>query len=324
MTTTPAEDSRSSFGHLRGGDANRGRVLIVHDNPPSTVYNALLEQAGLTVVPAGNGTAALVALRRERPQVVIVDTSLKGLTSDELSRMLAQAHDGVPFVLVGQAEASLARRVEALSNGAFDYFQMPTEVALLMARITQLVDLKQNIERLRAEADRDYLTGLANRRRFRNALGQEVERWRRYRMPCALLLADIDHLKTINDTFGHSAGDVVIRHVANALTMSSRDNDTAARLGGEEFALLLAGADSTKALAAAERLRHAVSAAPVANIGTVSISIGVASCPTHAESERDLYGASDAALYGAKRGGRNRSVMASVSAAQTSESARET
>ncbi|MEJ7618566.1 MAG: diguanylate cyclase, partial [Pyrinomonadaceae bacterium] len=302
MTTTAAQDSRSSPGHLRDGDddANRGRVLIVHDNPPSTIYYSLLDQAGLMVIPACNGTAALIALRRDRPQVVIVDTSLKGLTSDELSRMLAQAHDNVPFVLVGQAEASHARRLEALSNGAFDYFQIPTEVALLMARTAQLVDLKQSIERLRAEADRDYLTGLANRRRFRKALGQEVERWRRYRLPCALLLADIDHLKTINDTFGHPAGDIVIRHVAGALIMSSRDNDTAARLGGEEFALLLAGADSIKALAAAERLRHAVSAAPVPNIGTVTISIGVSSCPTHADSERELYGASDAALYGAK------------------------
>lgn len=307
-TNITAQDSRSPAEPVH--DANRGRVLIVHDGAQSVAYPQLLEQAGLAVVPAGNGTAALIALRRDRPQVVIVDTSLRGLSSAELSRLLAQAKEGVPFVLVGQTESSLARRLEALSNGAFDYFQIPAEVELLLKRIRQLVDLKLGIEQLRAEADRDYLTGLANRRRFRSALGQELERWRRYRVPCALLLTDIDHLKKINDTYGHSAGDVVIRHVANALLMSSRDNDTAARLGGEEFALLLAGADPDKALAAAERLRHAVSASPVANIGTVTISIGVSSCPTHAASERDLYGASDAALYKAKRDGRNRSVLA--------------
>lgn len=316
-SNTTAQDSRSSPEPLR--DANRGRVLIVHDHSQSAVYYQLLEQAGLTVVPAGTGTAALIALRRDRPQVVIVDTSLKGLTSDELSRMLAQAKEGVPFVVVGHGEASLSRRLEALSNGAFDYFQIPTEVDLLLARIRQLVDLKLGMEQLRAEADRDYLTGLANRRRFRNALGQELERWRRYRVPCALLLVDIDHLKKINDTFGHSAGDVVIRHVANALTMSSRDNDTAARLGGEEFALLLAGADPDKAFAAAERLRHAVSTTPVPNVGTATISIGVSSCPTHAASERDLYGASDAALYRAKRAGRNRSVVSAPEDASTEQ-----
>ncbi|MEA2176027.1 MAG: hypothetical protein QOD00_3619, partial [Blastocatellia bacterium] len=142
------------------------------------------------------------------------------------------------------------------------------------------------------------------------ALGQEVERWRRYRVPCALLLVDIDFLKRINDAHGHSAGDVVIRHIASALLELSRDNDTTARLGGEEFALLLAGADDAKALAAAERLRAVVSAEPLETIGTVTVSLGVASCPVHATSERTLYAASDAALYRAKREGRNRSAMA--------------
>ena len=87
-----------------------------------------------------------------------------------------------------------------MAVGAFDYFQMPAELSLLIARTEQLVALKQTMDRLRAEADRDYLTGLANRRRFRTALGQEVERWRRYNVPCALVLVDIDHLKKINDT----------------------------------------------------------------------------------------------------------------------------
>jgi diguanylate cyclase (GGDEF)-like protein len=86
----------------------------------------------------------------------------------------------------------------------------------------------------------------------------------------------------------------------------SRDNDTAARLGGEEFALLLAGADAEKALRAAERLRLGVAAHPLDQIGTVTISLGVASCPAHADSERALYAACDALLYRAKSEGRNR------------------
>jgi diguanylate cyclase (GGDEF)-like protein len=90
----------------------------------------------------------------------------------------------------------------------------------------------------------------------------------------------------------------------------SRDNDTAARLGGEEFALLLAGADAERSIAAAERLRQTVGSEALEGIGRVTISLGVAACPSHAHSERDLYAASDAALYTAKREGRDRVAVA--------------
>jgi two-component system cell cycle response regulator len=199
-----------------------------------------------------------------------------------------------------------------MTSGASDYFQLPVETALLVTRTRQLVSLVLTMERLRAEADRDYLTGLANRRRFRKALGQEVERWRRYRMPCSLLMVDVDHMKRINDAHGHPAGDRVIRLVASALTELSRDNDTAARLGGEEFALLLAGVGGDKAYVAAERLRLAVCTQPLEDIGVVTISVGVASCPENARSERELFGTSDAALYRAKQEGRNTTVVASA------------
>jgi diguanylate cyclase (GGDEF)-like protein len=175
------------------------------------------------------------------------------------------------------------------------------------------------VERLRAEADQDYLTGLANRRRFRKALGQEVERWRRYQLPCALLLLDIDHMKRVNDTYGHPAGDRVIRFIADVLAELSRDNDTAARLGGEEFALLLAGAAADKACAAAERVRLAVAERPLPEVGRVTVSVGVASCPSNARTERELFAASDAALYSAKRAGRNRAMLAALHSAEPGE-----
>lgn len=297
----------------RASSRDQGRVLLITDDPSLSVYRASLEDAGFAVVEAAGGAAALVALGRSRPHVVIADAGLRGITAEELARMLQHTQDGVPLILVGAGEATGARRNAALSTGAFDYFQIPAEVSLLLARAEQLVALRLTMDRLRAEADRDYLTGLANRRRFRTALGHELERWRRYKSPCALLLADIDFLKRINDAHGHSAGDVVIRHVASALAEHSRDNDTAARLGGEEFALLLAGADSMKAVVAAERLRQSVCAAPLEGIGTVSISLGVAACPAHAQAERTLYAASDAALYRAKREGRNMVLTATES-----------
>lgn len=285
---------------------DQGRVLLVTDEPAPTGCRSSLEEAGLAVVGVAGGAAAMVALRRSRPHLVVANSSLRRITAQELARTLTQAEGHVPLIFVGAAEATHARRRDALAAGAFDYFQLPAETDLFIARTRQLVEFKQTLDKIRAEADFDYLTGLANRRRFRVALGNELERWRRYKVPCALLLADIDHLKKINDAHGHAAGDTVIRHVASVLTEHSRDNDTAARLGGEEFALLLAGADAARAAAAAERLRLDVCAVPLEGIGTVSISLGVVACPAHADSERTLYATCDALLYRAKRAGRNR------------------
>ena len=307
MTSTLRSEEKA-----RVGARDRGRVLLVADDPSVGAYSAPLEAAGFNVVAVARGAQALVEINRARPHLVVVDEGLKGVTADELARKLSAGPDDLPLVQVGVAQATVARRSDALALGAFDYFQLPEELALLVARVAQLIKLRLAMDRLRAEANRDYLTGLANRRRFRGAFGQELERWRRYRLPCALLLVDIDHLKKINDAHGHTAGDRVIRHVADALTEFSRDNDTAARLGGEEFALLLAGADGAKALAAAERLREAVGGAEVEGVGTATVSIGVAACPAHAQNERTLYAAADAALYRAKREGRNRSALAPI------------
>jgi two-component system cell cycle response regulator len=299
----PTQDER-----LRGRD--QGRILLVSDDPDIGIDKSILERAGFSIAGVASGAAALVALRKTRPHVIIASVNLRGINCAEFARMILAARDGVPLVLIGPDQSSASMRASAMEIGAFDYFHTPDEHGLLLACIRQLVTITQTIERLRAEADRDYLTGLSNRRRFRTALGHEVERWRRYRTPCSLLLIDIDHLKIVNDTHGHSAGDVVIRHVAHALTELSRDTDTPARLGGEEFALLLSGADEASAFAAAERLRLAVCANAIEGIGVVTVSLGVASIPSHADSERALFAASDAALYRAKREGRNRSCVA--------------
>lgn len=307
MTAT----SRTRDGR-RQSARDQGRLLLVADDPRVAAYAAALEEAGFTVAGVSGGARALVALQRARPHVVVADVGLKGIRATELARMLSEAQDAVPVVLAGVEDATQRLRLEALEAGASDYFQLPSDLPLLVARARQLVSLMLTIERLRAEADRDYLTGLANRRRFRKALGQEVERWRRYRIPCSLLMLDVDYMKRINDAHGHPAGDRVIRLVASALTELSRDNDTAARLGGEEFALLLAGVGSEKALVAAERLRIAVATQPLEDIGVVTISVGVASCPDNARTERELFGTSDAALYRAKQEGRNMTVVASA------------
>ena len=284
-------------------------MLLITDDS-DLPFRSSLESAGLEVVDVSPGAAALISLARSRPHLVIANTELRGLSIDDLTRMLAQSQDGLPLILVGVAPATTARRHEVLAAGAFDYFQIPAEVELLTLKAKQLVQLRQTMDRLRAEGDIDPLTGLANRRRFRTALSREVERWHRYGAPCTLLMLDIDWMKSINDKYGHPAGDAVIRHIATTLSRVSRNVDTAARVGGEEFALLLAGISDAKAEAAAHRLLAILAEQPIEGVGNITVSIGLAACPTHADSERSLYAASDKALYVAKNAGRNRVAVA--------------
>lgn len=288
---------------------DRGRVLIITDEP-YVIYREPLELIGLDVVDVSAGAAALISLWRSRPHVVIASTGMKGLSIQDLARKLGETQDSLPMILVGAEASTAARRQAALSTGAFDYFQIPAEIELLALRTRQLVTLGQTMDRLRVEGDLDHLTGLANRRRFRAALVREVDRWQRYGAPCTLLMLDIDFMKAINDKYGHPSGDAVIRHIGSTLSRVSRNNDTAARVGGEEFALLLAGISDAKAESAARRLLALLAEQPIEGVGNISVSIGVASCPTHATSERTLYAASDKALYVAKNEGRNRIAVA--------------
>ena len=255
---------------------DQGRVLLVTDQTENLAVVAALERAGFAIAGVSGSASALVSLTRARPHLVIADFELKGVGGLEIARKLSSSEDFVPCILVAGGAAANERRLEALAAGAQDYFQMPQQLELLLLRVKQLVALRQSIDRLRAEADLDPLTGLANRRRFRAALGRELERFRRYEIPCALMLIDIDHLKKINDLHGHSVGDLVIRHVAATLAGASRDNDTAARLGGEEFALLLSGVNEKQAITAAQRLQPVLAAEPVAGAGLVTVSLGVA------------------------------------------------
>ncbi len=237
MTPRPEKEPTT-----RPSERARGRVLLIADDKQPQFVETVSER-GIDVFGVSNGTAAMVSLTRTRPHLVIAHAPTRGLRIRELAKLLAQSDDGIPLVLTGPEPSTIALRRAAMLEGAFDYFTLPAELDLLIERTQQLVLLRQKIDRLRADADLDSLTGLANRRRFRVALAREVERWRRYRVPCALLMLDIDHLKSVNDKFGHPVGDMVIRQIAQTLKEVSRDNDTAARLGGEEFALLLAGVD---------------------------------------------------------------------------------
>ena len=161
---------------------------------------------------------------------------------------------------------------------------------------------------------RDALTGLFNRRYFEEALDREVRRGIRYNLPVALLIADIDHFKIYNDSQGHHEGDNVLKEVTARLTENTRQVDIVARIGGEEFVIILPMTTKTHARLVAEKLRRSVEETKIPGEevlpgGRLTISLGLAAYPEDASDPTGLVQAADAALYTAKRKGRNRTEM---------------
>ncbi|MBA2733965.1 MAG: GGDEF domain-containing protein, partial [Acidobacteria bacterium] len=156
------------------------------------------------------------------------------------------------------------------------------------------------------EAFTDHLTGLANRRRFERQLEREVSRTLRYSRPFCLLLLDIDSFKQVNDMHGHDAGDEAIRRLSLTLQAGTRGIDLAARIGGEEFAVILPETEFKVGIDVAERLRIAISEMEIPSVGHITASFGVVEFPLSAATGRELITVADAALYEAKRRGRNR------------------
>ena len=153
----------------------------------------------------------------------------------------------------------------------------------------------------------DALTGLINRRGMQQRLESELERARRYNRPFALILADIDHFKKVNDTYGHSVGDQVLREVAGRLAQNLRDSDSLARWGGEEFLILAPETNLHQAHLLAQRLREAISERPISGL-VITLSLGVA-CYRQGDSVAGLLSRADEAMYQAKANGRNQVVL---------------
>jgi diguanylate cyclase (GGDEF)-like protein len=195
---------------------------------------------------------------------------------------------------------------------------------LLKSLATQATFALENVElhyQVRRQAVTDELTGLANHGRFQDVLNSEMEQVRRYRHPVALIMLDIDNFKSINDTYGHQQGDVVLRHVARIVRENSRDADSPARYGGEEMALILPHTDMEGSHAIAERVRSAIAGLRISRLdgqGTLRITASVGVAASSEGFKDGLIADADAALYEAKRAGKNRTVRASPRTANVS------
>ena len=199
------------------------------------------------------------------------------------------------------AEGELQQAVLALAN------MFAEQVALSLANIRLR-------EALRSQSIRDPLTSLYNRRYLEEMMDRETRRAIRADSGLGVLMLDLDHFKRFNDTFGHDAGDAVLRETASFLSKSVRAEDIVCRFGGEEFMILLPGADLATTEARAERIRSRLRDVTVVyegqSLGIITVSIGVAEAPQHGTSPQALIAAADAALYRAKREGRDRVVIA--------------
>jgi diguanylate cyclase (GGDEF)-like protein len=296
------------------------RILVAEDSALlRRMLGDVLRQNGWMVLEAEDGPSALELARAENPSVLLMAREMEGLDGmavlDALRADVRTADMPVVFVTGHTDARDLA---EGLERGAHDYVRKPVDPVELVARIRTALRLRalhdelahRNAE-LEQLARTDVLTGLANRRHADDVLRSTIASARRHDRALCAVLVDIDNFKAVNDAHGHAAGDAVLREVALRLADGLREEDLAARWGGEEFLLLLP--DSPDATVVCERLRASISGHPVNVHGllelTVSASFGWAPW-TGEETGEAVVGRADVALYAAKAGGRNRVVAA--------------
>lgn len=288
-------------------------VLVVDDDPDKlNLLQFALTRAGYEVRTACDGEEGLAAVASFEPDLVVSDIMMPRINGYELARRIRENPKTrfIPIILQTAAGSRAEDQRLGSEVGALGYITDPTDLDLLLARARTLLDFKAYLDTCEEQATTDHLTGLANRRRFERQLEREVARTARHERPFSLVLLDLDDFKQVNDTHGHEAGDVAIQSLARVLQQGTRGIDLAARVGGEEFAVILTETNLAGAAEVAERLRLTLKATEIPVIGHIAASFGVAECPSQGLTARELVASADAALYEAKRQGRDRVVPA--------------
>ncbi|MEZ5818289.1 MAG: PleD family two-component system response regulator [Hyphomicrobiaceae bacterium] len=300
--------------------AAQGHVLLVEDHPRSA--QRIVEGLAKThsVVVERDPQAALLRLAEQSFDLLIVSLSLSG--ADGL-RLCSQVRSldrtrHLPIVMMVDP-GDEARLLRGLDMGVNDYVLRPLDRNELLARIKTQIKRKRHADLLRAKLDQgmehaitDPLTGLHNRRYMESHLSTLVNQATQSGRTLSVLVADIDYFKKVNDTYGHDAGDNVLREFATRLRRNTRGIDLACRLGGEEFVIIMPDTELSRAMQVAERLRACIAAEPfqVNAQGTLAVtaSVGVSTLERRDDTPETLFKRADNALYAAKRDGRNRVV----------------
>ena len=294
-------------------------ILVVEDDQEiREMVTLLVQRMGHVAYAATTGKEALTQVRNRAIDVILLDVMMPEMDGFELCRRLRDDETIQDVhIIITSARDTLEDKILGLELGAADYLTKPFSLAELKARIgvgERIVRaqkaLKEQQTLLEQVAREDALTGLHNRRSFEELAEAECVRASRYLRPLTLLIGDLDHFKQINDRYGHTQGDVVLKQVGQTLAQTCRTSDTIARYGGEEFAILLPETGQDEARIVADRLCTAVrtlSFSSPTDRFQVTISLGMTSfLPGHPQPYTELLEQADKALYTAKRNGRDR------------------
>jgi diguanylate cyclase (GGDEF)-like protein len=295
------------------------RILIAEDDAS---FRRLLEEKlamwGYDVVAAENGEAALQVLQSEDPpRLAMLDWMMPELDGIEVCRRIREAgREPYTYILLLTSQQRDEDLVTGMEAGADDYITKPfkhNELRLRLRAGRRIIELQSELmaarDRFRVKASHDSLTGLLNHEEILRILAQELARAERDGACVSVIMADIDFFKRVNDTYGHLAGDEVLRLTAGKMHFLMRSYDYIGRYGGEEFLMVLPECCGECAASFAERLRLNVESDSLdtsEGVIPVTISLGVASCKEQGRDAATLVKAADEALYRAKERGRNR------------------
>jgi diguanylate cyclase (GGDEF)-like protein len=322
-------NSQSTQG-LNAGDHTESKtgardftILVAEDSPlDRKLLERSLAQLRCTAVFAKDGREALRLIAQHQPDLIITDWMMPDMTGVDLCQLIRQ-NPNRPYtyiiILTGLTERT--KLVSGLEAGADDYLTKPFQTSELLARVgvgQRTVSLHRQLEaknrQLESLARTDALTGLPNRRAVEEWAVRELSAAVRHDFPFWVVMADLDHFKSINDTHGHDAGDVVLKKFAATLESSLRTSDFCGRVGGEEFLIVLKHINSEGARLAVERIRENFADQRFTFGGRelrVTASFGIAGCSSrHSRNFRQLIAKADEALYSAKRLGGNRVELA--------------
>ncbi len=279
------------------------KILLVDENPETRKrLRHYLRDAGYTFFETENGEAALEEVKKNLPDVVLLNEMMPDMSGSEVcQRLRAIPQNDLLYIIMLIDATDGEQRTYGLEHEVDDYVTKPVNLDEVLDRIRLGL---RTIKKKRSAAI-DALNELYNREFFHLYLVQEVERTRRYRRQLSLIFVEIDHFNNINATCGYLVGDTVLIEVSKILLLHCRLTDIPVRWGGEKFAILLpeTGLEGTSALA--ERMRQAIETHQFEDVPSMTASFGVASLKN---DEQDLLIRADSALHNAKKGGRNRVV----------------